>query len=290
MHCEVNTGVEIKEKSWDYVALEKKAMELRESVLRITTKAGTGHVTSSFSAMELLVALYYTDLLRVSPETRLSPDRDYFIYSKGHASPGIYCILADLGFFPKDDLKLFAQAGGKVGVLLKPDVPGVEATSGSLGHGLGIAAGIAEALRLDGRDNLVYCMLGDAECREGAVWEAAMHIGFRKLNHVITMIDCNTLGATHFVEKEAGIEPLEDKWRACGFETVRINGHDFRAIAGALGNPHKRLPNKPLCLIADTVKGKGVSFIENQPFMHGCAVKAERLEEAVAEVRKGLSL
>lgn len=282
--------MDTKEIVWDYAALTEKASELREMVLRITTKAGTGHVTSSFSAMELLVALYYTDLLRISPETCKAADRDYFIYSKGHASPGIYCILADLGFFPKSDLELFAQAGGKVGVLLKPDVPGVEVTSGSLGHGLGIAAGIAEALRLDGRENLVYCMLGDAECREGAVWEAAMHIGFRKLNHVIVIVDYNKLGATHFVEKEAGMEPMEDKWKACGFDTVRINGHDFRAIAGALGNPHINLPQKPLCLIADTVKGKGVSFIENQPFMHGCAVAADRLEEAVAEVRKGVSL
>ena len=276
--------------SWDYDALQRKAMELREQVLRITTKAGTGHVTSSFSAMELLVALYYTGLLRIDPKNCKAEDRDYFIYSKGHASPGIYCILADRGFFPREDLELFAQAGGKVGVLLKADVPGVEVTSGSLAHGLGISAGIAEAFRMDGKDNLVYCVLGDAECREGAIWEAAMHIGYRGLNNVITIVDCNQLGATHFTEREAGIEPLEDKWRSCGFDTRRICGHDFHEIALALGNPHESLPSKPLCVIADTVKGKGVSFIENQPFMHGCAVKTERLEEAIAEVRGGLNL
>lgn len=273
---------------WDYGVLEKKAMEIRETVLQVTTKAGTGHVTSSFSAMEVLVALYYTGLLRIDPKNTKSMDRDYFIYSKGHASPGIYCILADLGFFPKEDLELFAQAGGKVGVLLKPDVPGVEVTSGSLGHGLGISAGIAEALRMDGRENLVYCMLGDAECREGAVWEAAMHIGYRCLNRIIAMVDCNRLGATHFVEQEAGLEPLEDKWRSCGFDVVRINGHSFPEIAEAFGSPHTQPRKKPLCILADTVKGKGVSFIENQPFMHGCAVKPERLDEAIAEVRGGL--
>ena len=249
-------------KEWDYDALQKKAMELRETVLRITTKAGTGHVTSSFSSMELLIALYYTGIMRINPKNPDDDNRDRFIYSKGHASPGIYAILADLGFFPKSDLNLFAQAGGKVGVLLKPDVPGVEVTSGSLGHGLGIAAGLAEGFRLDGKDNLVFCMMGDAECREGSIWEAAMHIGCR--------------------------EPIEDKWRACGFDTVRINGHDFHAIYDALGDIRERDAEKPLCIIADTIKGKGVSFIENQPFMHGCAVKPERLDEAIAEVRGGL--
>lgn len=277
-------------KEWDYDALKKKAIDLRETVLRITTKAGTGHVTSSFSSMELLIALYYTGIMRINPQNPDDDHRDRFIYSKGHASPGIYAILADLGFFPKSDLDLFAQAGGNVGVLLKPDVPGVEVTSGSLGHGLGIAAGIAEGFRLDSKDNLVFCMIGDAECREGSIWEAAMHIGFRHLRRVVVIVDCNRLGATHFVEQEAGIEPIEDKWRASGFDTVRINGHDFHAIYGALGDIRERDSEKPLCVIADTIKGKGVSFIENQPFMHGCAVKPERLDEAIREVRGGLKL
>ncbi len=275
---------------WDYEKLQQKAIELREKVLRITTKAGTGHVTSSFSAMELLVALYYTGLLRYNPQNEKDETRDFFIYSKGHASPGIYCILADVGFFPKEDLDYFGQPGGKIGVLLKPDVPGVEVTSGSLGHGLGIAAGIAEGLRMDGKNNLVYCMLGDAECREGAIWESAMHIGYRRLNNVITVIDRNWLGATHFTEREAGLEPLEEKWRAWGFETRRIQGHRYNEIQAAFGDPHQSLPEKPLCIIADTVKGKGVSFIENQPFMHGCAVPEKRLEEAITEVRSGLRL
>ncbi len=276
--------------SWDYEMLQKKSIELREKVLRITTKAGTGHVTSSFSAMELLVALYYTGLLRYDSNNETADDRDYFIYSKGHASPGIYCILADVGFFPEQDLDLFGQAGGKIGVLLRPDIPGVEVTSGSLGHGLGIAAGLAEGLRMDGKDNLVYCMLGDAECREGAIWESAMHIGYRGLNNIITIIDRNWLGATHFTEQEAGLESLEEKWRAWGFETKRIQGHCYSEIQSAFGDPHQTLPEKPLCIIADTVKGKGVSFIENQPFMHGCAVPQARLDEAIAEVRGGLRL
>lgn len=274
----------------DIEFLKRKSMELREMVLRITTKAGKGHVTSSFSAMELLVSLYYTDLMKIGAKDCKSEERDYFIYSKGHASPGLYCILADLDFFPKEELDLFAQAGGKMGVLLKADVPGVEVTSGSLGHGLGIAAGIAEALKMDGKDNLVYCMLGDAECREGSIWEAAMHVGFRKLNNLITIIDCNRLGAIHFTEEEAGIEPLAEKWVAFGFEVKRINGHNYLEILEALGEPRVRIDERPLLIIADTIKGKGVSFIENKPFMHGCAVAEKDLDKAIAEVYGGLTL
>lgn len=275
---------------YDIEFLKDKSKELREMVLRITTKAGTGHVTSSFSAMELLVSLYYTGKLNCTPQNYMLDTRDYFIYSKGHASPGIYCILADLGFFPKEDLQLFAQAEGKIGVLLKADVPGVEVTSGSLGHGLGIAAGIAEGLKMDGQDNLVYCMLGDAECREGSIWEAAMHIGYRGLNNIITIIDRNQLGAVHFTEMEAGLESLDEKWRSFGFEVRRVNGHDYQEILSALGNPRQGLTKKPIVIIADTVKGKGVSFIENQPFMHGCAVRESDLERAIQEVRRGLQI
>jgi transketolase len=262
------------------------AKQLRKDILNMTTKANTGHVTSSFSCTELFVALYYGGLLKYDVNNPEWEGRDYFIYSKGHASPIIYCILADLGFFPKEELDLFAQAGGKFGVLLKADVPGVEITSGSLGHGLGVAAGIAEGFVLDKKDNRVFCMLGDGECREGSVWEAAMHIGSRGLKNIVTIVDRNQLAAVHFTEEEAPIEPLNKKFEACGFMALRINGHDFSEICAAFDEVEKQ--NVPCVIIAETIKGKGVSFIENKPFMHGCAVGKNDLERALVEVEKGL--
>jgi transketolase len=263
-----------------------KAKQLRKDILYMTTKANAGHVTSSFSCTELFVALYYGGILKHNPGDPNWDDRDFFIYSKGHASPIFYCILADLGYFPKEELDLFAQAGGKFGVLLRASIPGVEITSGSLGHGLGIAAGVAEGLILDKKDNKVFCMLGDGECREGSIWEAAMHIGSRGLKNIITIVDKNQLAAVHFTEEEAPIEPLDKKFESCGFTSLRINGHDFSEIFAAFDEVEKK--NTPGVIIAETIKGKGVSFIENKPFMHGCAVGKKDLEKALAEVEAGL--
>lgn len=267
--------------------LKQKAKELRYQVVRMTTKAGTGHVTSSFSCTEIMTALYYGDLLRYKADEPQWDERDYFILSKGHANPIFYCILADLGFFSKDELEHFCQPGGRIGVLLRGDIPGTEITSGSLGCGLGIAGGIAQGLKIDRKENKVVCMLGDAECREGAVWEAAMFAGYGKLDNLTVIVDRNQLGATHFIEKEAGIEPFDDKWKAFGFEVKHINGHDFESIFEALQHLCDRNQDKPLAIIADTVKGKGISFIENQPFMHGVAVKEADLERGMAELREG---
>lgn len=271
----------------EIINLKEKAKELREKVVRMTTKAGTGHVTSSFSCMELMVALYYADLLRYDSRNPKWQERDYFILSKGHANPIFYCILADLGFFPEEELEHFCSSEGKIGVLLRGDIPGTEITSGSLGCGLGIAAGIAEGLKLDRQNNKVVCLLGDAECREGAVWEAAMHIGYRKLNSIIVIVDSNNLGATHFVDEEAGVDSLDEKWKAFGFETRHINGHSFEEILSALKDYHDNSREKPLAIIADTIKGKGVSFIENQPFLHGVAIKPIDLERAIKEIQEG---
>jgi transketolase len=270
----------------DIAKYKEKAKQLRKDILYMTTKANAGHVTSSFSCTELFVALYYGGLLKFDVNNPKWEGRDYFIYSKGHASPILYCVLADLGFFPKEELNFFAQAGGKFGVLLKADVPGVEITSGSLGHGLGIAAGVAESFILDKKNNRVVCMLGDGECREGSIWEAAMHIGSRGLKNIVTIVDKNQLAAVHFTEEEAPIEPLDKKFESCGFTTLRINGHKFSEIFAAFDEAEKK--RMPSVIIAETIKGKGVSFIENKPFMHGCAVGEKDLERALAEVEKGL--
>ena len=274
----------------DIERLKSIAMQVREDVLVMTTRAGIGHVTSSFSCMELMVALYYGDIINYDANNHCWEGRDYFIFSKGHANPVLYCILADLGFFPKSDLDLFCQPGGKVGVLLKADVPGAEIMAGSVGCGLGISAGIAHAMKMNRMDNRVFCMIGDAECREGAIWEAALHIGYRKLNNIVVIVDVNGLGATHFTELEAGMEPFAEKWEAAGFNAKRINGHNFEEIFDAFDRIDYSATGKPTVIIADTVKGKGVSFIENEPFMHGVAVSADKLEPAIFEVRGGLKV
>lgn len=263
--------------------LKKKAKELREEVIRMTSDAGTGHVTSSFSCMELLVALYYGQILKYNANQPNWDGRDYFILSKGHANPALYAILADLGYIEKEELDKFCKGNGKLGVLLRGDIPGTEIVSGSLGCGLGIACGLAEAFKIDDVGNKVYCLLGDAECREGAIWEAAMHAGYRKLNNLVVVVDKNNLGATHFVSKDAGIDPIDLKWKAFGFNIININGHDYTEIL----NAYNTCSNMPTAIIANTIKGKGVSFIENQPFMHGVAIRKDKMERAIREVREG---
>lgn len=271
----------------DIQGLKEKAKQLRKDILTMTTKAKIGHVTSSFSCTELMTALYYADILKYKADDYKWDGRDYFILSKGHANPVFYCILADLGFIPKEELDRFSQAGGNIGVLLRGDIPGTEITSGSLGCGLGIAAGIAHGLHMDQQDNKVVCMVGDAECREGAIWESAMHIGTTQLNNLITIVDKNGLGATHFLKDEAGIDPIEEKFASFGFDVIHIDGHNFKQILDALKGLHSEKREKPLAIIADTVKGKGVSFIENVPLLHGAAVKEEQLEAALKEVEEG---
>lgn len=267
--------------------LKEKAKQLRSDVAKMTTKARIGHVTSSYSCTELMVALYYGGILRYRIEEPDWKGRDYFILSKGHANPILYSILMDLGFIEKEEKDRFCTSEGALGVLLRGDLPGTEITSGSLGCGLGIAAGIAQALKIDGKENAIVCMLGDAECREGAIWEAAMHIGYTKLDNIVVIVDRNNLGATHFVEEEAGIGDVAEKFSTFGFDTVTINGHDFEDIFNAIGDIRHHTRKKPLAIIANTKKGKGVSFIEDQVFMHGVAIPEEKLEDALREIREG---
>lgn len=270
----------------DYIELINKAKQLRKDVLYMTTKAGIGHVTSSFSVTEIMVALFYGNILKFDASKPTWDKRDYMILSKAHANPIFYCILADLGYFPKSYLNDFAQPGGKIGVLLRGDIPGAEYTSGSVGCGLGIAAGIATSLKIDNKNNKVYCIVGDAELREGAIWESLFYISSSNLNNLITIIDKNKLGATHFTEEEAQLEPLDLKFEAFGFKVIKINGHDYNEIFKSLNITN--IENKPLLIIADTIKGKGVSFIESKPLKHGEAVKKEDLDRAIKEIEEGL--
>ncbi len=267
--------------------LEAKAGYIRRQILDMCVEAETGHVTSSFSCTEILVALYYGGILRHDPANPAWEARDRFILSKGQASPLLYVTLANAGFFPESELGRFCKADGKFGVHLQCDVPGAEITAGSLGHGLGIAAGMAYAARMDNKNYLVFTLLGDGECHEGSVWESAMFAGHHQLNNLIAIVDRNQLCVTDFTESCMRLNPLDKKWEAFGWETVIIDGHSFPDIFSVLDEVHSKQRNGPLMVIANTVKGKGVSFLENEALWHGLAPKGELAEKAKMELSKG---
>ncbi|MDZ4246059.1 MAG: transketolase, partial [Dehalococcoidia bacterium] len=196
--------------------LEKKANYIRNQILDMCVRAGTGHITSSFSCTEIMVALYYAGILRYDPANPEWEGRDRFVLSKGHASVILYPVLADLGFFPESELERFCQADGIFGVHLQNDVPGVEITSGSLGHGIGIAAGLAMAARMNNESHFIFTLLGDGECYEGSVWESALFASHNQLNNLIAFVDRNGLSAINFTEKAVRLSPMDKKWEAFG--------------------------------------------------------------------------
>ena len=251
--------------------LKKKSYAIRKSVLEMCITAGTGHVTSSLSCIDILVALHYGGIMRLDPNNPEWPGRDRFILSKGQASPALYVLLADMGFFPKEDLSRFAQEGGKFGVHLQHSVPGVEITSGSLGQGFGVAAGLALGARMNRELQMVFTMLGDGECYEGSIWETAMFAGHHRLNNLVAILDRNCLCVTDFTENLIALEPIEEKWLAFGWDVLRIDGHDFHQLLEALSGLRSRRSGKPLIIIADTTKGEGIESITNIPLWHGSA-------------------
>ncbi|MDQ7821500.1 MAG: transketolase [Candidatus Eremiobacteraeota bacterium] len=269
-------------------ALMEKAMDLRRGVLEMCVKARTGHVTSSFSCAEILAALYYGGVMRYKVDEPRWPGRDRFILSKGQASPILYVLLADLGFFPHCRLGQFCEAEGMFGVHLQHDVPGVEVTTGSLGHGLGIAAGMAFKARYDGESHLVFTLLGDGELYEGSIWEGALFAAHHRLSNMVAIVDRNWLCVTDFTENIVKLEPLTEKWQAFGWDAVNVEGHSMEALLGVLEGVRERKSEKPLAIIANTVKGKGVSFLESQILWHGVAPSGEEAEKALAELRKEL--
>lgn len=264
--------------------LKQKAKEIRIATLDLCVKAKTGHVTSAFSCADILVALYYGRILRYDASNPDWKKRDRFILSKGHASIILYPILADLGFFPKQWLDTFCEADGHFGVHLQNDIPGVEITTGSLGHGIGIGVGMALAAKMNREHHFVFVLLSDGECYEGSVWESALFASHHRLNNLVAIVDRNGLCVTDFTENCLKLNPLDEKWKAFGWDVISINGHSFEEIFSALGNFRSEKRNKPLVIIADTVKGKGVSFMENQILWHGCVPKGEYVRKARMEL------
>jgi len=264
--------------------LEAIARRIRREIIEMTGAAKSGHPGGSLSAVEILVELYF-NRMRIDPHNPKWPDRDRFILSKGHAAPVLYAVMAEAGYTPVDQLNTLR----KLGSIYQghPDVrfiPSLEASTGSLGQGLSVAIGMGLAARLDGRQSRTYCMLGDGEIQEGQIWEAAMSGAFHKMDNVVAIVDYNGIQLDGFVKDIMEVAPLAEKWRAFGWHTLEIDGHSFPAIQGAL-NEAETTKGKPACIVAHTIKGKGVSFMENNPKFHGTAPSPEEVQTALKELQ-----
>lgn len=251
-----------------YDALRAKAREMRRETLLIHRLAPQTRLASSLSAVEILVALYQGGVLRVDPKAPLREDRDRFIVSKGHGAIAMYPVLADMGFFARDELGRVCAVGSILGGIPDALVPGFETINGSLGHGPGVSCGVAMGLKLKGSDRTVFCLVGDGELYEGSVWEAAMLAGGRRLDNLVLIVDSNKVSMLDFCREILDLEPLEEKFRAWRWDASRVDGHDVEALHRELQRLAGERSGRPKVLIADTVKGKGVPSLENDPHSH----------------------
>ncbi len=275
----------------EHFELEQKANNLRRITLEMCIKAETGHVTSCMSCAEILTVLYYGGVLNYDPANPSWEARDRFILSKGQASPILYAVLADIGFFPQGDLWKFAKGedgtgkNAPFGVHLQCTVPGVEFTTGSLGHGLGYAIGVAEVAKLDKKDHFTYVLLGDGELYEGSNWESALYASHHGLSNVVALIDRNGMCTNDFTEKIVALEPLLDKWSAYGWHALEINGHSVKELLDTLKLVKERkAQRKPSVIICKTTKGKGINSLIGKLYLHGVAPKGQDAELARQEL------
>jgi transketolase len=263
--------------------LQAMAKTLRRHIIEMTSAAASGHPGGSLSAVEIVTALYFS-VMRYIPEEPDWPDRDRFILSKGHAVPLLYSVLAELGYLSTEEICTLRKIDSRLqGHPDKSCTPGLEATSGSLGQGLSIGIGIALAGRLDAKSYRVYVLLGDGECDEGQVWEAAMAAAHFKLDHLVGIVDHNGLQIDGWNKDVMNLEPLPDKWRSFGWNVIEVDGHDFTQILAALEQA-ERVKGQPTMIVAHTIKGKGVSFMENNVDFHGKAPSREEAEKALREL------
>ena len=273
-------------KKFDDIDIERLATKIRIDALRMINRGKSSHVGSNFSMAEIMAVLY-ARILKLTPETVKSPDRDRLILSKGHAAAGYYATLAEFGFFPMEWLNEFYIDGGRLAGHATCGVPGIEVSTGSLGHGLPIGAGMALAGKRDGVSYRVFAVLSDGECDEGSTWEAAMLAAHHRLDNLVAIVDYNKIQAMGHTDEVNSLEPFADKWKAFGWCAREVDGHDVRALSEALsGVPFQK--NKPSCLIAHTVKGKGVSFMENTVLWHYRNPQGEEFERAILELEEKL--
>ncbi len=267
-------------------SLKQTAITIRKDIVKMVAEASSGHPGGSLSAADIVTVLYFNEM-NIDPANQNDPNRDRFVLSKGHASPVLYAALAEKGFFPREELMTFRKINSRLqGHPSKKSLPGVEMSTGSLGQGLAAANGIALAGKLDKRDYRVFTMLGDGEIQEGMIWEAAMAADHFKLDNLTAFLDYNHLQIDGNVEDIMNPAPVDDKFRAFGWHVIIIDGHDMKQIDDAIQEA-KQIKGKPTMIIANTIKGKGISYMENQVGWHGTAPNKEQLQQALEELNGG---
>lgn len=272
----------------DLKTVSDHARSMRHNIIDMIHEAGSGHPGGSLSATDILAVLYFGGIMNQDGNNPDDPNRDRFILSKGHAAPALYAVLAEAGYIPVEELKTLRKLGTRLQG--HPDsnlLPGVEVSTGSLGQGLSIAAGLAAGLRLENNDAHVFTLLGDGECQEGQVWEAATFAAFNNLNKLIAIVDHNGLQIDGDVFEVCEVTSLCDKFRAFGWDVHEVDGHDLQALYDVLSICKETTSDKPQAIIAKTVKGRGVSFMENNAGWHGKAPDDEQTRQALAEIEKG---
>ncbi|MBI4676459.1 MAG: transketolase [Elusimicrobia bacterium] len=269
-------------------SLEALSRRIRSKVVEMSHKAKTPHLGSALSCVDILVAAYW-EALRIDPKRPCDPDRDRLVFSKGHAMTALYAVLAHRGFFPVEALDTYAEPGDRLTEHSAPGcVPGLEAATGSLGHGLPLGVGMALGGRIQGRSHRVCVVMSDGECDEGSVWEAALLAGAQRLERLAAVVDYNKWQATGRSNETMALAPLREKWQAFGWSAREVDGHDLGALAGVL----TRVPDgtgKPVAVVAHTVKGKGVSFMEDDNDWHYRIPSKGECEAALKELERGPS-
>lgn len=268
--------------------LQKIACKVRMGIIEGVYNAKSGHPGGSLSIADLLTYLYFVKM-KIDPQNPKMEDRDRLVLSKGHCAPGLYSVLAQRGYFPVDELKTLRHIGSRLqGHPDMKHIPGVDMSSGSLGQGISAACGMALSGKLSNKDYRVYAILGDGEIEEGQVWEAAMFAAHKKLDHLVAIVDSNGLQIDGAVTEVNSPEPITDKFAAFGFHVITMNAHDFNDIERAFTEADQ-VSGKPVAIIQKSVKGKGVSFMENQVSWHGSAPNKEQYEQAMAELNAALA-
>ena len=265
------------------VDLKKVSSNLRRDILMMITNVNSGHAGGSLSELEILITLY-NSILNIDPQNPNDKKRDRFVLSKGHASPGMYAVLSHRGFFPRSDLGGFRKLGSHLQGHTHIGTPGVEMSAGSLGQGLSFGVGMALAEKIDKLKYNTFVLLGDGECEEGQIWEAAMSASHYNLSKLTAIVDRNKIQNDRFTDEVSSLEPLGNKWSSFGWSVIKCNGHNTKSLESSFKKAISDT-TKPTVIIADTVKGKGVSFMENNPGFHGKAPTVEQLIAALHELK-----
>ncbi len=264
--------------------LQRTSYERRLDIIEMIYNAKTGHTGGSLSSVDMIVALYY-EAMNVKPEDPSWEDRDMFVLSKGHSVEGYYTVLADIGFFPKEELKTFSKYKSRLIGHPTRKVPGIEMNTGALGHGLPVATGMAIAAKMKNKSSYVYTLMGDGEQGEGSIYEAAMAAGHYKLDNLIAIIDRNRLQISGDTENVMGLEPLKDKWEAFRWHVLECDGNDMDSFLCAI-NEAKSYKGAPTMILARTTKGKGVSYMENVAKWHHGVPTDEQYVQAISEIKQ----